>query len=189
MNKANAEKSAAIQAEKARHKAMSGGDVAGHEGGQMQHSMPMSGNGQMQHSMPMPTEPATTQQSGIDEIGRRADDLPAHLNRTQPQLVSVDLYTDELVAEMMPGVTYQYWTYNGKVPGPFIRARAGDQVEIHLNHGKPGAAGEAHSEHTAAQHTADGHSAHSIDLHAVVGPGGGAPLMQVEQGKEKKLSL
>ena len=41
---------------------------------------------------------------------------------------------------MMPEVTYQYWTYNGKVPGPFIRARAGDQVEIHLSYGKPGTA-------------------------------------------------
>jgi nitrite reductase (NO-forming) len=106
------------------------------------------------------------------------------LNRTQSQRVSVDLYTDERVAEMMPGVTYQYWTYNGKAPGPFIRARVGDQVEIHLNHGKLGVAGEGHSEHTSAQHTADGHSAHSIDLHAVVDPGG-APLMQVEHGEQK----
>ncbi len=186
-NKANAEKSAAIQAEKARHKTMSAGNIAEHGSGQMQHSMPMSGDGQMQHAMPAESTGAV--QSDASEIGRRADDLPAPLNRTQAQLVSVDLYTDELVAEMMPGVTYQYWTYNGKVPGPFIRVRAGDQVEIHLNHGKPDAAGAAHSEHTAAQHTADGHSAHSIDLHAVVGPGGGAPLMQVEQGEQKSFSF
>jgi len=39
--------------------------------------------------------------------------------------------------------------------------------------------------HTSAEHAAAGHSAHSIDLHAVVGPGGGAPLMQVGQGKKK----
>jgi len=187
MNKASTEKSAAIQAEKARHKAMSGGDMAEHEGGQMQHSMPMSehSGGEIQHAMPMPVESTGAVQSDASEIGRSADDLPAPLNRTQAQLVSVDLYTDERVAEMMSGVTYQYWTYNSKVPGPFIRARAGDQVEIHLNHGKPGTAGEAHSEHTAAQHSADGHTAHSIDLHAVVGPGGGAPLMQVEQGEQK----
>lgn len=172
-NKAELEKYAANQAGQAKHKSMSAVEMVGHEGGGMQ------------HSMPMPAEPSTTRQSEVGEIGRRADDLPAPLNRTQAQLVSVDLYTDERVAEMMPGVTYQYWTYNGKVPGPFIRARAGDQVEIHLNHGKPGAAGEAHSEHTAAQHSADGHSAHSIDLHAVVGPGGGAPLMQVGQGEQK----
>ena len=172
-NKATAEKIAVIQAEKARHKAMSAEEMAGHEGGGMQHSMPK----------PIGAEGA--QQIDISEIGRRADDLPAPLNRTEAQLVSVDLYTDELVAEIMPGVTYQYWTYNGQVPGPFIRARAGDQVEIHLKHGKPGAAGAVHSEHISDQHAAAGHMAHSIDLHAVVGPGGGAPIMQVGQGEEK----
>ncbi|TAN67366.1 MAG: nitrite reductase, copper-containing [Methylobacter sp.] len=172
-NKAALEKYAANQAEKAKHQSMPTAEMTEHSGGGMQ------------HSMPMPGESAPPHQSGIDEIGRRADDLPAPLSRTQPQLVSVDLYTDELVAEMMPGVTYEYWTYNGKVPGPFIRVRSGDQVEIHLNHGKPGAAGAAHSEHTSDQHAAAGHSAHSIDLHAVVGPGGGAPLMQVEQGEQK----
>gem|GEM_PF-2697651 len=44
-------------------------------------------------------------------------------------MVKVELYTDELLAEMMPEVTYQYWTYNGKVPAPFIRAREVDTVE------------------------------------------------------------
>ena len=171
--KAMAKKYNAIQADKAQHQTMSAEEMAKHEGGGMQ------------HSMPMPTESIGAYQIGMDDIGRRADDLPAPLNRTQAQLVSIDLYTDELVAEMMPGVTYQYWTYNGKVPGPFIRARAGDQVEINLSHGKPGAAHQAHSEHTSAEHAAAGHSAHSIDLHAVVGPGGGAPLMQVGQGEQK----
>ena len=172
-NKAELEKYAAVQAEKAKHQMMPAGNMAEHSGGGSQHSMSML------------AELAIPHQSDMDEIGRRADDLPAPLNRTQPQLVSVDLYTDERVAEMMPGVSYEYWTYNGKVPGPFIRARAGDQVEIHLNHGKPGAVGEAHSEHTSDQHAAAGHSAHSIDLHSVVGPGGGAPLMQVGQGEQK----
>lgn len=176
--KAKLEKYAAEEAKK-----------AGQEGHGMSHAMPMSADGQMQHAMPMPDKPQDGHQGHEGEIGRRADDLPAPLNRTQAQTVTVDLYTDEVVAEMMPGVSYEYWTYNGKVPGPFIRARAGDQVEINLSHGKPGAAGEAHSEHTSGQHAAAGHSAHSIDLHAVVGPGGGAPLMQVEQGEQKSFSF
>lgn len=113
------------------------------------------------------------------EIGRLATDLAPPLNRKNEQLVKVDLYTDEVTAEMMPGVTYQYWTYNGQVPGPFIRVREGDQVEIHLGHGKPGEA------HHGEQHAAAGHATHSIDLHAVIGPGGGAPLMHVRQGEEK----
>jgi len=143
----------------------------------------------VQHSVSMSRKTATAYKVDTDEIGRNADDLPPPIKRTDEQLVVVDLYTDELVAEMMPGVAYQYWTYNGKVPGPFIRVRAGDQVEIHLNHGKPGAAGVAHNEHTSTQHAAEGHSTHSIDLHAVIGPGGGAPLMQVGQGEEKRFRL
>ncbi len=172
--KAMAEKYNALQAEKAKHKAMSAEEMAAHSDEEMHHAMPMpAGSAAVAHNI------------DTDEIGRNADDLPPPLNRTEAQLVKVDLYTEELVAEMMPEVTYQYWTYNGKVPGPFIRARAGDQVEIHLSHGKPGAAHQGHDVHTSAEHAAAGHSAHSIDLHAVTGPGGGAPLMQVGQGEEK----
>ena len=173
-NKAMAEKYNAVQAENAKHKAMSAQEMAAHSDEEMHHDMPMPAG-----------STAITHNIDTDEIGRNADDLPPPINRTQAQTVSVNLYTEELVAEMMPEVTYQYWTYNGKVPGPFIRARAGDQVEINLSHGKPGAAHQGHNEHTSAQHAAAGHSAHSIDLHAVVGPGGGAPLMQVGQGEEK----
>ncbi|MDD1644556.1 MAG: multicopper oxidase domain-containing protein, partial [Methylococcaceae bacterium] len=173
-NKAMAEKYNAVQAENAKHKAMSAQEMAAHSDEEMHHDMPMPAG-----------STAITHNIDTDEIGRNADDLPPPINRTQAQTVSVNLYTEELVAEMMPEVTYQYWTYNGKVPGPFIRARAGDQVEINLSHGKPGAAHQGHNEHTSAEHAAAGHSAHSIDLHAVVGPGGGAPLMQVGQGEEK----
>jgi nitrite reductase (NO-forming) len=162
VNKTDAERLAAIQAEKARHKATSAtGDIARQEGGKALQSMPTSAH-----------------HSNFNEIGRRADDLPAPLNRTQPQRVRVDLYSDELVAEMMPDVTYEYWTFNSKVPGPFIRVREGDQVEIHLS--KHRVAAEGHSEHVSS-----GHYAHSIDLHAVVGPGGGAPLTQGGPGEEK----
>ncbi|MDD5266036.1 MAG: copper-containing nitrite reductase [Methylococcales bacterium] len=175
--KAMTEKYNAVQTEKTKHKAMSPEEMAAHSGEEMHHDMPMS------------TETTGIHKIDTDEISRNADDLPPPLNRTQAQLVSVDLYTEELVAEMMPEVTYQYWTYNGKVPGPFIRARAGDQVEIHLNHGKPGATHQGHNEHTSAEHAAAGHSAHSIDLHSVAGSGGGAPLMQVGQGEEKSFSF
>ena len=168
--KAMADKYAAVQAEKTKHQVMSAKEMAVHT--KMEHHEPGI---------------ATTDSQNLDavEISRLANDLPPPLHGTQPRLVRVELYTEELVAEMMPGVTYQYWTYNGKVPGPFIRAKAGDQVEIHLRHGKPGTTYSEHNQHDSAEHALAGHSAHSIDLHAVIGPGGGAPLMQVEQGEEK----
>jgi nitrite reductase (NO-forming) len=136
MSKTNAERSVAIQAEKARHKAVVAGDIAGHESIQAQRYMSALTSGQTQQPMPMPAESAVAHQGNFPEIGRRADDLPAALGRTQPQRVRADLHTEELVAEMMPGVTYEYWTFNSKVPGPFIRVRVGDQVEIHLSQGK-----------------------------------------------------
>lgn len=168
MNLTNAERSAAIQAEKARHKAMAETDTTGREGSQMPHRMPIS------------PEPSSADQKEMDDIGRRADDLPSPLNRTQSQLFRVDLYTEERIAEMMPGVTYEYWTFNGKVPGPFIRVRAGDLVEIHLREGKHSVGAGGHDEHVSS-----GHFSHSIDLHAVVGPGGGMPLTQGGPGEEK----
>ncbi|MDP2903803.1 MAG: multicopper oxidase domain-containing protein [Methylovulum sp.] len=170
-HKAMQEKYNALQTGKAKHNAISTEEMTAHSDAEMHHAMPV--------------ESAGAHKIDTAEIGRNADDLPPPLNRTQAQLVRVDLYTDELVAEIMPEVTYQYWTYNGKVPGPFIRARADDMIEIHLSHGKPGVAHQGHDAHTSAEHAAAGHSAHSIDLHAVVGPGGGAPLMQVGQGEEK----
>ena len=43
----------------------------------------------------------------------------------------------ELVAydkeiEIVPGVKFKAWTYNGRVPGPTIRCREGDELEIHF---------------------------------------------------------
>jgi nitrite reductase (NO-forming) len=61
-------------------------------------------------------------------------------------------------------VTYTYWTFNGTVPGPMIRVRQGDTVELTL------------------KNAADSTLTHSIDLHAVTGPGGGATVTQVPPG-------
>jgi nitrite reductase (NO-forming) len=58
------------------------------------------------------------------------------------------------------------WTFGGTVPGSFIRVREGDLVEIRLRN--------------AAASTAP----HNIDLHAVTGPGGGAPVTLAMPGHE-----
>lgn len=34
--------------------------------------------------------------------------------------------------EVVPGIVYQAWTYNGRVPGPTIRARQGDRIRINF---------------------------------------------------------
>jgi nitrite reductase (NO-forming) len=86
------------------------------------------------------------------------------VDRREPALVKVDLETREVTALLDDGVAYRFWTFNGSVPGPMIRVRQGDTVELTLKNA-PG-----------TQLT------HSINLHAVNGPGGGSVDTQVVPG-------
>jgi len=78
------------------------------------------------------------------------------VNRDHPARVVVEIEVREVVKEISKGVQYTFWTFGGSVPGPMIRVRRGDLVELHLMN---------HPDNTMP---------HSIDLHAVTGPGGGA---------------
>jgi len=37
--------------------------------------------------------------------------------------------------EVVPGIIYPAWTYNGRIPGPTIRATEGDRIRIHFTNG------------------------------------------------------
>ena len=37
--------------------------------------------------------------------------------------------------EVVPGIEYPAWTYNGRIPGPTIRASQGDRIRIHFSNG------------------------------------------------------
>lgn len=105
----------------------------------------------------------------VSDIARDPNDVPSPITRKTPATVKVDLVVKDVISEMAPGVFVDYWTFGGKVPGPMIRTRVGDTVELTL--------------------TNDVHSvaAHNIDLHAVTGPGGGATVTNVEPGQTKNL--
>jgi len=106
-------------------------------------------------------------------ISRDPSDLPPPVGNRPPAVVHVTLTARETVGQLdaSTGTTYRYWTFNGKVPGPFIRVREGDTIEITLNNDKSDV------------------MVHSIDLHAAVGPGGGAALSQVPPGQSKTFSF
>ena len=87
-------------------------------------------------------------------------------DRTARKLV-VKMEIVEHEAEIADGSTFLFWTFGGTVPGPFIRARLGDEIEFHL------------------QNHPDNKLPHNIDLHAVTGPGGGAEASFVAPGHEK----
>lgn len=107
----------------------------------------------------------------VKDIARDPNDVPPPLNRTEPTHVEITMTAKEVIAEMAPGVTFNYWTFDGTVPGPFLRVREGDTVSLTLR-----------NDPTSLHH-------HSIDLHAVTGPGGGAAATIVEPGEEKTITF
>ncbi len=104
------------------------------------------------------------------DISREPTDLPPPIGKRDPQTVRVDLVSVEVEGRLAESTTFGYWTFNGKVPGPFIRVRVGDTIDIHL------------------KNSADSAMIHSVDFHATTGPGGGAAALQVEPGKEKSMT-
>jgi len=104
------------------------------------------------------------------DISREPTDLPPPVDKREPQTVRVDLLSVEVEGRLAEGTTFGYWTFNGKVPGPFIRVRVGDTIDIHL------------------KNSADSAMIHSVDFHAATGPGGGAAALQVDPGHEKSMT-
>lgn len=106
---------------------------------------------------------ATTAKFAGSAIVRDPADVPPPVGTRAPQVVRVLLTAQEVVEPLDPahGISYHYWTFNGKVPGPLIRVRVGDTVEVTL------------------YNNADNHMAHSLDFHAALGPGGGMGLSEV----------
>ncbi len=82
-------------------------------------------------------------------------------------IVRIHLTAKEVISEIAPGIYFNYWTYNGQVPGPMLRVREGDTVELSLT-----------NDPSSLHH-------HNIDLHAVTGPGGGASITDVNPGETK----
>jgi nitrite reductase (NO-forming) len=97
--------------------------------------------------------------------------VPPPIGNRPPTTVRVELETVELEGQLADGTTYGYWTFNRTVPGPLLRARVGDTVEVHL------------------KNSAQSMMVHSVDFHAAIGPGGGAVATQVEPGEEKGIAF
>ena len=93
------------------------------------------------------------------------------VGKREPKHVTLDLESTEIEGRLSDGSTFKYWTFNNKVPGPFVRVRVGDTVTVSL------------------RNAANSTDIHSIDFHAVTGPGGGAGVTQVEPDESKSFTF
>jgi copper-containing nitrite reductase len=95
-----------------------------------------------------------------------APEVPAPVGRRSPQLVHVDLESTITDIALPNGARYKAWTFNNHAPGPFIRARVGDTLEVTVTNNDPSG------------------MPHNLDFHAVSGPGGGGAVTTVVAGGE-----
>jgi nitrite reductase (NO-forming) len=105
------------------------------------------------------------------DIVRRGNDLPPPLAATGPRRHVVNLETTEVIGQLEDGTSYTYWTYNNRVPGPFIRVRVGDTVDVNMSN------------------AANSVMMHNVDFHAVTGPGGGGEATHAMPGEHKSFSF
>jgi nitrite reductase (NO-forming) len=95
--------------------------------------------------------------------------VPKPLGQRPPQLVKYNIETVELDGKLDDGTTFTYWTFAKKVPGPMLRVKQGDTVELTLSNARSSKA------------------VHSIDLHSVTGGHGGGEHTQVAPGQSKTI--
>jgi copper-containing nitrite reductase len=97
--------------------------------------------------------------------------VPQPVHRRSPTTVHVDLNSSVRRIGIAKGVLYEAWTFNDSVPGPFIRARVDDTLEVSVTNsdvsGMP----------------------HNLDFHAVSGPGGGGAVTMVAPGQRHAASF
>jgi nitrite reductase (NO-forming) len=114
---------------------------------------------------------SATTAGAAESIVRDPAEVPAPITRSKPTTVKVALETIERVAELNDGSTYRFWTFNNQVPGPMIRVRVGDTVEVTMKNAD------------------DSWVGHNVDFHAVTGPHGGGSATKANPGEAKSFTF
>lgn len=103
--------------------------------------------------------------------------VPPPITRQHPVKLVVDMVCTNKKMKISGNTKFEYWPFGFydeisrkmvySVPGPFIRARVGDVLQVNFTN------------------LDESGMAHSVDFHAVLGPGGGAPTTFAEQDETK----
>lgn len=104
-------------------------------------------------------------------ISQDPNAVPASVALRLPELVKYRIESVELEGKLDDGTTFTYWTFDRKVPGPMLRVREGDSVELTL------------------ANAASSKMVHPLDLHAVTGGMGGGENTQVAPGQERTIKF
>ena len=112
-----------------------------------------------------------TKESSLPDLSKSPHEVGEPVGKRAPRTVTLDLETTEVEGRLGEGSSYRFWTFNNTVPGPFVRVRVGDTVNVNMKN-------SIESAHI-----------HSVDFHAATGPGGGAAVTQAPPGQTKSFSF
>ncbi|MFB6201830.1 MAG: copper-containing nitrite reductase [Halorhabdus sp.] len=111
----------------------------------------------------------SVQEADVDRVAADPTDVPDPIERDEPATHEITLEVREVTAEIEPGVTFDYMTFGGQIPGPMIRVRRGDTVEFTL------------------ENLPENAMVHNVDFHAVYGTGGGSVATNAAPGAENSM--
>ncbi len=115
------------------------------------------------HGMSMPNGEVDHEKNGFNPTDLLTDFDYGKVSTlpTGQRLREYEVVSHNKTIEVMPGIPFQAWTYNGRIPGPTFRATEGDRVRIHFFNG---------SDHP---HTMHFHGIHPSAMDGVPGAGPG----------------
>ncbi|MHB9285980.1 copper-containing nitrite reductase [Halobacteriales archaeon Cl-PHB] len=117
------------------------------------------------------TGTAVPKQVDVDTVSADPRELPDPVDWSEPRTHQVELETKEMTAEIEPGVTFDYMTFDGQIPGPMVRVRQGDTVELTL------------------KNAPENGMPHNVDFHAIYGTGGGAVATTAAPGEQNSMKF
>jgi FtsP/CotA-like multicopper oxidase with cupredoxin domain len=119
---------------------------------------------EMGHGMPGPVGAVDHERNGFNPTDILTDfdyGRVSSLDNGQT-LREYDIVAVDKIIEVMPGIEFPAWTYNGRVPGPTLRCTEGDRIRIHFTNGS----GHPHTMHF--------HGIHPFEMDGVPGAGPGS---------------
>lgn len=118
---------------------------------------------------PTAQQTTTTQSAAsttTDQVAADLTDLPDPVDWTEAKHHDTTLEVEEVTAEVEPGVTFDYMTFDRQIPGPMIHVRNGDTVSFTL------------------KNLPENDMPHNVDMHAIYGTGGGSVATTAAPGEE-----
>jgi nitrite reductase (NO-forming) len=108
---------------------------------------------------------AQAESKAAESVAADPTDVPDPIDRDEPKHHDVTLTAKEVTAKVEDGVTFNFMTFDGQVPGPMLRVRQGDTMSFTM------------------ENLPENARPHNVDMHAIYGTGGGSVASTAAPGE------